>query len=478
MKVDTVFISGSFVSLHLGHFRLFRFAKDIGKRLVVGLNAIDTRLRDPSLIERMSALDSIDLIDQVLIVEPDLASVLTKLRPDIVLKGAEYKKVVNLESKLVSKWGGRVIFGSGEGTHIIEVSSSSTRPPKFLNNLVFPEEARAWDDTSPEELKQIVSKFSNLSVLVIGDLIVDEYIDCDALGMSREDPTIVVAPRSSTRFIGGAGIVAAHGQKLGAKSRYIAITGFDESAEYADSVLSHLNVQHYLIKDETRPTTTKRRYRSEGKTLLRVNQFRQHDPPKSITKSILNLAIDLIEKSDVLIFSDFNYGCLPENLTNTLIKHAKRGSIFCAADSQSSSQIGNVARFWGMGLISCTEYEARLALSDQRSGLSALGVNLAKRTKASNLILKLGASGVLLVPPNIPPHKLQSIPSVNKNPKDVAGAGDSLLIASSLSLACGASLRQAGVIGSIAAGLQTSRIGNMPLDQADLVTAIGDLAIL
>ena len=66
-------------------------------------------------------------------------------------------------------------------------------------------------------LKSILSSFANLNVCVIGDLIVDEYIACDPLGMSQEDPTIVVTPIDKSIFLGGAGIVAAHAASLGAR---------------------------------------------------------------------------------------------------------------------------------------------------------------------------------------------------------------------------------------------------------------------
>src|SRR3546814_17880212 len=101
--------------------------------------------------------------------------------------------------------------------------------------------------------------FRSLRVLVIGDLIVDTYIDCDTLGMSQEDPTIVVAPIEQKTFVGGAGIVAAHAQALGAEVDLITVCGADVTAIFASATLDHSNVQTELLGETHGPTKQKKR---------------------------------------------------------------------------------------------------------------------------------------------------------------------------------------------------------------------------
>ena len=121
-----------------------------------------------------------------------------------------------------------------------------------------------------------VDKFKGLRVTVLGDVIVDEYIDCDPLGMSQEDPTIVVTPIQSESFVGGAAIVAAHARSLGADVRFISVFGKDATAEFSHSKLLEYGVDvQKLFEDDTRPTTLKQRFRAAGKTLLRVSHLRQ-----------------------------------------------------------------------------------------------------------------------------------------------------------------------------------------------------------
>ena len=73
------------------------------------------------------------------------------------------------------------------------------------------------------DLRETIDKFKGIRVTVLGDIIVDEYIDCDPLGMSQEDPTIVVTPIQNEKFVGGAAIVAAHARSLGADVRFISV---------------------------------------------------------------------------------------------------------------------------------------------------------------------------------------------------------------------------------------------------------------
>ena len=126
-----------------------------------------------------------------------------------------------------------------------------------------------------ERLKIIIGKFSNLKICVIGDLIVDEYINCQPLGMSQEDPTIVVTPIDTKKYIGGAGIVAAHAAGLGAEVDFFTVAGNDNSKKFAKEVLKNFKVNANIFIDESRPTTLKQRYRSRGKSMLRVSYLHQ-----------------------------------------------------------------------------------------------------------------------------------------------------------------------------------------------------------
>ena len=472
----TVFISGNFIVLHLGHLRLFQFAKDIGSKLIVGVLA-DKYLGNNNLVPENMRLEGVlnnVLVDEAIIIDEPMADAIRKLKPDFIVKGKEHEGRENPEVLVLDEYGGQLVFSSGE----TEFSSLSLLANEVMANQIstraIPKEYRVNHQIKTENIKKIIEKFSTLNVAVIGDLIIDEYIDCQPLGMSQEDPCLAVTPINSIRFVGGAGIVALHGASLGAKAHLLSITGDDELHEYA---LEHLhgNLEVELIKDVSRPTTLKQRYRAKNKSLLRVNTLHQNDISLKNQDYIFKKFLKIADNLDLLIFSDFNYGCLPDRLVNQLVKIAKEKNIFIAADSQSSSQIGDISRFKNVDLISPTEREARISLHDNQSGLVVLADKLGNIVNTENIFLKLGEDGVLVH--NRQRTKSNSwttdiLPALNMNPKDVAGAGDSMLITGSMALTAGASIWEAAFIASHAAALQVSRLGNEQISTTDLIEII------
>ena len=136
-----------------------------------------------------------------------------------------------------------------------------------------------------------------------------------------------------------------------------------------------------------------------------------------------------------------------------------------AADSQSSSQFGDIARFKGMDLITPTEHEARISTKNYDDGLVTMIDKLRALSKAKNIILKLGAEGSLIHTRILKRNNLLTdrISTLNSSPQDVMGAGDAMLTASTLALKVGANIWEASLIGSIAAAIQVGIRGNTPL---------------
>jgi rfaE bifunctional protein kinase chain/domain len=316
-----------------------------------------------------------------------------------------------------------------------------------------------------------LQQFASLKVCVVGDLIVDEYITCQPLGMSQEDPTIVVTPVDSTRFLGGAGIVAAHAAGLGAQVQFVSVTGADASRVFAQAELEAAGVRTHLLKDESRPTTLKQRFRSQGKSLLRVSHLHQGAIAAPLQTGLLEHLEEALQTANVLVFSDFNYGCLPQAVVDKIVPIAKARGAMLAADSQSSSQVGNISRFQHMDLLTPTEREARISTRNQEDGLVVLAEALRQQSSARYILLKLGEEGLIIHAGGGagPSHWVTDrIGSLNSAPKDAAGAGDSLLIASALTLACGGDIWEAACLGSLAAAVQVGRVGNTPIQRREL----------
>jgi bifunctional ADP-heptose synthase (sugar kinase/adenylyltransferase) len=216
----------------------------------------------------------------------------------------------------------------------------------------------------------------------------------------------------------------------------------------------------------------KTRYKADNKTLLRVNELHSGTIEKDLQDNILRHLTKIINDIDVLIFSDFNYGCIPQCLLLEIMELIKGKKIITAADSQCSSQIGDISRFKKISLITPTEFEARISLRNNDDGLTTLGKKLMEKTNVDNIILKLGSQGLLIFPNKDKNFKEDKLDALNQNPVDISGAGDSLLIAAALSLAAGASIYESGLIGSIAAAIQVGRLGNIPLELSSLYNII------
>lgn len=471
-----VFVSGDFNIIHPGHLRLLRFAKECGDYLVVGvLDSKSVGAKVPESL-RLEGIQSISWVNYGFILHDPPDVFIEELKPAFVVKGKEHEEQYNPEAEVLARTGGKLIFGSGDITFSSVDLMRQEWKELNLSTIKKPTDFTARHSFDFASLLNILDRMKGLRVIVIGDTIVDEYITCDPIGMSQEDPTIVVTPVLQERFIGGAAIVAAHAKGLGAEVEYFSAIGKDGTSDFVAKALQDYGVAAHLYKDESRPTTLKQRYRAREKTLLRVSHLRQHAISTDIRETIF---IDIKKKLadvDLLIFSDFNYGCLPQHLVDSIVDECTKKGIMMVADSQSSSQVGDVSRFRNMALVTPTEREARLALQDFDSGLVVLAEKLRQKGNAKNVIITLGAEGVLIHAETEQRSAwlTDRLPAMNTAPKDVAGAGDSFLTGASLSMAVGANIWQASYLGSLAAACQIGRIGNIPLSQDELRAEIAN----
>jgi len=469
--LKTVMVTGNFNVLHPGHIRLLKFAKTCGEKLLVGVfsDQIAKEAVDNPQEMRLEALSSISMVDESFLVETSLDDFIGRHRPDIIVKGKEFENFCNPEENILKSYGGQLIFSSG--------AMESTSGSHIKKKLEIPKSARVFihkfikrHNISITTILEIVERFSERKICVLGDTIIDEYIDCFPLGMSREEPTLVVAPQETKRFLGGAGIVASHASQLGASVQFLSVAGRDQARNFAANELEKYGVNYSYIIDATRPTTVKQRFRSQGKSLLRVSTLSQQAISSNLQQILLTQFKQAASEFDTIIFSDFNYGALPQPLVEEIISIAKNNKSLIAADSQSSSQFGNVSRFKGADLITPTEREARLAIQNYDDGLVILADKLMRESRAKYILLKLGCDGMLAQHEDKTTQMPQtgSIEALNDQPIDVSGAGDSVLITSALALATGANLWEASLLGSVAAFIQVGRVGNIPIGKDEI----------
>jgi rfaE bifunctional protein kinase chain/domain len=469
-KKRIVFVSGNFNTIHPGHFRLLKFAEECGNFLVVGVTDNSTSGVLVSAELRLEGVRSISYVDYSFVMSTPPEHLIKLLEPSIVVKGREHEARFNPEQDVVESFGGKLIFSSGEMRFSCVDLLRQEMLESNLSSIIRPKGFPGRHGFTLSDLSAEMDKFKGFRVAVLGDLIVDEYITCDPVGMSQEDPTLVVTPIQQEKFLGGAAIVAAHAHSLGAEVQFFTVSGKDSSASYAREKLNEWGVMAKMFEDESRPTTLKQRFRASGKTLLRVSHLRQHDISKQIVHKFLATVKAALQKSDLVIFSDFNYGCLPQHLVDEISDICGKKKILMVADSQSSSQVGDISRFRDMLLLTPTEREARLAVRDFNSGLVVLAEKLREKACAKNIVLTLGSEGLIAhaSSSNGGSWHTDRLPAFNTSPKDSAGAGDSLLACCSMAMAVGADIWKSVYLGSVAAACQVSRVGNIPLSPEDI----------
>ncbi len=480
-----VLCHGKFEVMHPGHTRHLEWASRQGEVLFVTLAEDCAEWTSSVQIDaRLESLAALSMVDYVAKVHSlDATRSVATVKPDILVRGVEYRTFrrhfTEREKAELAKYGGQLLFSSGSagfGQLRSEDSNGNGRGSRQASVLNLIER----QDIKITHLEEVLTAFSQLEIAVVGDCIVDEYIFCDPLGMSAEDPVIVVRPRSTERFVGGAAIVAEHAQSLGAKAHFFSVLGEDSASEFVREHAEKTGVGYHLFTDTSRPTTVKQRFLASQKKLLRVSYLEERAISESLADQILAALEERIENLDLIILSDFSYGVNSPQVRDAVCAMARKHGVKVTADVQCSSQIATVARYKNIDLITPTEREARMSLLDMDSGLTDIGLRLLDQTGNKDLIIKLGENGLMIL------HGLREngvlkdarteyLTSFADEVRDPMGAGDAMLAACSLALAAGADIFEASILGNVAAAVEVLRMGNVPVTRLQLESKLTGL---
>ena len=469
---------GHFNSIHPGHIRFLEYAKTKGKNINVAL--IGDSIRDGkkrfmfSQIERAKSLSHLSMVDKIILLEDDEINKLVLIsKPNLLVLGMDFEN--NPESnikeaiEIVKNSGKKVIFHSGDinysSTDLLntyEDQLEKDRRNLFLN-------ACERCNLDKRSILLSMDRWRKARLIVIGDIILDQYAACEAMGMSAEAPVLVVKELKCKNFIGGAGIVAAHINSLGAKCDFISVTGKDENAEILKKELNSEEINFHFIEDESRPTTFKKRYIVENQKLFRVSKLEDHSLSKEIEDALLKKIDKLAKKATGIVVSDFVYGVITKGVLKKIKALSKKYEIPLFGDLQCSTQLGSILKFKDFSLLSPNEKEARIAFQDKDISLEILSTDLLKRTNSKNLIMKLGAKGFISYNMNQKGEIFsQAFPALIPNPTDVTGAGDSLLAVMAIGLSIGENLMTTSAIGCCQTALAVRFMGNGPIKYQEL----------
>lgn len=476
---------GCFDIVHPGHIRYLEFARKQGDVLIVSVTGDsdvtkgDERPYIPQELraENLAALVFVDFVHVTS--EPTAETVLAHVRPDIYVKGREYERSQDAgflaEKKVVEDHGGRIIFSSGEivfsSTKLIERIPQRAETESSRVNL-----ACKRHEISLSSIEKSLRLFRDLRVLVVGDIVMDRYVQCDAMGIASESPVISLVQRDERTYVGGAAIVARHVAALGAHA-FLLSAGADPDAgtdndqtATAENLLHREGVETHLIK--SRPALAqKTRYLVDETKIFKVDRG-QRLPLDSVAEKQAALILEQQSKiADAVIFCDFGYGMLTGSLLERVLPTLRQNVKFISADISGGR--ASLLSFRFADLLCPTEREVRAMLNDHDSGLSATAWRLLQETQARHLFITLEKRGLVVFerrsqdrssPEWAARLKSEQLPSLADHALDRLGCGDALLALATLSLTAGDSLMQAAYLGSAAAAIEVSMLGNHPVE--------------
>ena len=309
-----------------------------------------------------------------------------------------------------------------------------------------------------------------LSIAVIGDVILDEYIDGKVTRISPEAPVPVLLVQESSMTLGGAGNTARNIALCGGKAHLFSVTGDDSAFETLSDLMSKDGISpEGLLRCKDRPTIRKSRVTSQNQQLLRLDWERNHE----ISESQQNQLFELFAAGqyDAVLISDYGKGSLPKALLRKVIEFCGENKITCLVDPKGK----DYSRYREADLITPNYNEACLALgwdNTIRYPGDELGAALQKEFGLKDILVTMGKDGMHWVPAGGKGQTAIHKQSVAREVFDVSGAGDAVVAILSLSLACGLKHGEAMDLANLAAGRVVEKWGTQPASAGELKEAI------
>lgn len=315
-----------------------------------------------------------------------------------------------------------------------------------------------------------ISAFSRCRVLVVGDLMIDEYLWGEVGRISPEAPVPVVTVRNESYTLGGAGNVVNNLVALGADVSTVGVIGTGRTGGQLLTTLREKGLDTAgIFQEPQRPTTRKARIIAGSQQVLRIDwETRQEISPATLS-AMMDCLEARIPEADVVLISDYGKGLLSRPVLKNLLAIAHRHDKTTIADPKGF----DFSKYAGATLLTPNRKEAAQAsgieIIDGATLADAAG-SLLEKIGIENLLITCGQDGMVLFRPDREPHRIRSRA---RQVFDVSGAGDTVLAVLGLAVATGASLEQAAAVANTAAGVVVSKVGTATVSEAELVRAMG-----
>lgn len=478
---------GVFDLIHPGHIQHFQEAKSLGDILVVSVTAAQYVRKGPGRPYfndqlRLESLAALACIDYVLLSEAyTVADIVDVVQPDLYVKGQEYMKA---EDDVTGKITEEIEHVRGYGGDIYYTNGAVFSSTKLINQAlpVFSGELKDYLNAfkakwSIEAIKQYVDKMQHLHVLVVGDIIIDDYVYCKVQGLMSKNNGYSARFIKEEKYLGGSIAIARH---LSAFSDNVALMSvMGQETDLVEMINNECNekIKLDLLQEKEISTTIKKRYvepddrRNELNKIFVINNL----PEKMLMKEeiLSNFKEKLIAKVseyDVVFLCDFGHGLIDEEVMNIIEEKSEKLILNCQTNS-SNYGLNLITKYKKADYFSLDEKELRLAFADYKKTEEDLLQELSERLSAGGWLTR-GSKGAL----SVEDKRLRRCPAFVLDVLDTIGAGDSFFSMAGLAVAVGAPIEVGTFLGNVAGALAANIVGNKDsLDKVDTLKFVTTL---
>jgi len=307
-----------------------------------------------------------------------------------------------------------------------------------------------------KRLERLLDRFPDLRILVVGDVMLDEYLWGDVDRVSPEAPVPVVRVNAESTELGGAGNVVRNVVAMGARCEFVSVIGDDPAGDRVIDMLKDLGVgTDWIIRAPDRPTTRKTRVEARSQQILRYDRETSEEIRGDVARRVGRAIEAALVGCDCAILEDYGKGVLPAPVVRDAMKRLVRAKVPVAVDPKHVA-----APYRGASLFKPNLREVELLAGHEITDDATLERAVARIRKglpAAELIVTRGPDGMTLYAADGAPS--QDVPVARSEVFDIQGAGDTCIAALSLGRFGGGSLLEAALIATAAAGVVVGKVG-------------------
>jgi rfaE bifunctional protein kinase chain/domain len=329
-------------------------------------------------------------------------------------------------------------------------------------------------NVSRAELKKIITGMAGRTIMVIGDIMLDEYLWGEVRRISPEAPVPVLEVEASSDRLGGAANVVQNLASLGVSTRLVSICGSDSRGKEIKRMLTDIGCNtDGLLLSSTRPTTVKTRIMAKQQQIVRVDREISRDLSETELKKIIPAFEKSLAGVDAVIISDYNKGLICAGFIKHVLATCRSKGIFVAIDPKSR----HFDLYQGIDVITPNLKETLDALGLPQGHYTheeiiALGWRLVEQLSLRYLLLTLSEKGLAIYDGR--QHNVVHLPTMARKVFDVTGAGDTVISVFTAAFVAGAAPAVAASIANHAAGCTVAELGTASVDAPTLMRACFD----